>query len=157
VVLLGRVIVLLGCGAYVAAVAYAGWLGLNSEKEPSLGDYLPTILTGLGGALATVFGAAFGLSDPKKDPNQPSLLVTQARLAANFRFPATMTIIAWAYFVALGVGTAILALDPDKSHAAEPIRDVWKTLVGVVVGVIYVQSGKKSAAPKRGRQGPTSR
>ncbi len=154
---LGRIIVLLGSGIYIGAIAYAGWLGLSSEKEPSLGDFLSTTLTGLGGALATVFGAAFGLSDSNKDPRTRSALVTEERLRAAFSFPATATIIAWAYFIALVVGVLFFTIDADKDDAALPIRDIWKTLLGVIVGVIYVQAGKKPAPPAGGPASATVR
>jgi membrane associated rhomboid family serine protease len=134
-VLLGRLIVLAGCGLYIGAVGYAGWLGLQQPSEPDLGPYVPTILTAVGGALATVFGAAFGLSDGQRPPTLGSLL-------PRFNWPATATLIAWAYFLGLVVGVGFFAFDPMRESAALPIRDMWKTIVGVIVGVIYVLAGK---------------
>jgi hypothetical protein len=84
-------------------------------------------------------------------------LVTEERLRAAFNFPATATIIAWAYFIALVVGVLFFTVDADKDHAALPIRDIWKTLLGVIVGVIYVQAGKKTAPPAGGPASATVR
>jgi arginine exporter protein ArgO len=141
---LGRVIILIGCGLYVGAIAYAGWLGWTTDGQPDLGNAVPAILTSLGGAFATVFGAAFGLSNSTLTTNSLNgLIVTEQRLRAKFSFPATATIIATSYFVALCVGVIFLLLDPAKDKAAEPIQNIWQTFLGVIAGVIYVQAGKK--------------
>ena len=56
------ILVLLAALAYLGGIAWAGIASLNSETAPGIPEVVTQAITVIGGALATHFGAIFGIS-----------------------------------------------------------------------------------------------
>lgn len=56
------VVVLLAAVAYIGGIIWAGVASLSSETKPDVPEIVIQAITVIGGALATHFGAVFGIS-----------------------------------------------------------------------------------------------
>jgi hypothetical protein len=120
---------LVGFGAYAAAILWAGIASLGSATEPILPDPLTPLITGVGAALATSFGAFVGFK-PK--------LGSEAFAMPSFKVPSLQAAAAFVYFVSLLAALLFWLLDGFSPTTAEIIRNQTLTLGGVVLGAVIV-------------------
>ena len=133
--------------AYVGGIIYAGVVSLQSPGNPELPEVVTHAVTGIGGTLATHFGAIFGISQlsTSQPGNPPSPLRVEAWASVLPRLKDDPPIIsriqvfaAYLYLISLFVGVLFWGLDKFSSESADILRNMSFTFVGVIVGVLAV-------------------
>lgn len=127
---------LLGLGFYIGAILIAGLDSLKGPNEPAIPEILSALVTGVGGALATNFGAFMGIS----------LNTTGGATAfkvPQFQMPSVQSIGALVYFVSLLAALGFWAADSFSPTTAELIRNQGATLAGAIVGIVVVSLNTK--------------
>jgi hypothetical protein len=103
----------------------------NSVLNPQAAKYISGIVTGIGGVLATFFGAAFGLhqAKPKDNASRPIKIpeLTRMQQAA-----------AWMYFSSLLLALILWGIRSFDERMPEAVSSLALTLPGVMVGVVAV-------------------
>jgi hypothetical protein len=140
-------IVALAAVAYLGGIAWAGIASLGSDTMPKIPEVVTQAITVIGGALATHFGAIFGISqftggNPRPIP--PVWNIQQwAKLplrAGESQQPLDWLQIAAAYLYVLSLLGAVVfwALDGFSSESAQVLSNMSFTFVGVLAGVLTI-------------------
>lgn len=145
-------LVFLAAAAYMGGIVWAGVESLQSPTEPILPEIVTNAVTAIGGALATHFGASFGLArftgrSLSPDPIRPwhvrawAATLPQDRGTAD-ELSASQWIqvgAAYLYVISLLMAAVFWGLDDLFSpNSAILLRNMTFTLVGVAVGVLTV-------------------
>jgi hypothetical protein len=139
--------------AYVGGIGYAGYLSLTSDN-PVVPDIVTQAVTVIGGALGTHFGAIFGISQlvsgtPANPPpvarlnvfTRSSVLATPANATPPpSALPLDKLQVAAAYFYvfALLLGAILWGATGFSSKAADILKNISYSLIGVIGGVVAV-------------------
>lgn len=154
-------IVVVAALLYCGAVVWAGVASIRDGKDggpPSLPSPVVMVVTAIGGALATHFGALFGITQSQRDPatrnagGQPSLLDRRvwarsaaieegnAAVAAGPADPPLLdrvqVLAAYLYFFALVSALAFWILDGFSDKTADVIKAMSLTFIGVSAAVL---------------------
>jgi hypothetical protein len=135
------VVILIVVGAYAGLIVWAGFASLGNAPEPDIPGALTGVVTGVGGVLATNFGAFLGVAVSGGTGGNRGLLMTNARDA--FRAPTAQAWASLGYLLVLLACFAFWILDGFSATTAEVIRTQTLTLFGVGVGALAVQLNVK--------------
>jgi hypothetical protein len=123
---------ILGFGFYALQIIT---VGLGGSEAP---DAITAVVTGVGAALATNFGAYTGVTLNRTGG-------VGAFSLPSFRLPSAQALGALFYFIMLIIAGVLWAKDGFKADAPELIRNQVATLGGVIVGLIVVGLNTKPA------------
>ena len=157
------VVVFLGALLYAGGIIWAGVASLRSAAEPELPDLITQAITAIGAALATHFGALFGISQftggnprpipsplkihswatlpsrPKRKHEEIPREALRAEEEADHRFDKLQIAAAYFYLGSLILAAAFWAFDGGFSKdAAEALRTMSYSLLGVIVGIMTI-------------------
>jgi len=142
-------IVVVAALAYIGGIIYAGIESLQSDTKPPLPELVTQTITVIGGALATHFGAIFGISQldggsPRPIPSPLNVKAWAAVRPLRQDEPPQPTlnflqvIAAYLYIVSLVGAVVFWLLDEFSSESADILRNMSFTFVGVIGGVVAV-------------------
>ena len=130
----------IGLGGFAVLVFWAGWQSLAMTAKPAIHDGLTGFVTGVGGALATNFGATLGVSEYiNRNLLAPFSTGGLSAAVVPQRWLTLQVIAAWVYFVTLLAAGAFWILDGFSSNTADLVRNMAATFGGVVVGILIVR------------------
>jgi len=141
------ILVLLAALAYLGGIAWAGVASLRSDSEPSIPEVVTQAITVIGGALATHFGAIFGISQfttgkPRSISsavNFTSWSKTPLRAGEKeSRLSWLQVLAAYLYVFSLVAAVIFWGLDGFSGQSARVLSNMSFTLVGVLAGVLAV-------------------
>lgn len=124
----------LAIALYAALVVFLGVPAWHAGLEEAV-KYLSALLTAIGGALATFFGAAFGLNQVKAAAGPAALTDRMAQVATLTWIQA---VAAWVYFVSLLVAAALWGVAGFSTAVPEAVRSLALSLPGVLVGILTI-------------------
>lgn len=141
------IVVLLAALSYLGGIAWAGFASLNSETEPSIPEVVTQAITVIGGALATHFGAIFGIS--QFTTGKPRSLSSAVNFNSWTRTPLRngekesrlswlQVVAAYLYVFSLVAAVVFWGLDGFSKESAQVLSNMSFTLVGVLAGVLAV-------------------
>ena len=120
---------------YFGGILYLGIPSWNAGANADALKYVSGAVTGIGGTLATFFGAVVGL-------NRANTTLRKANIAGGPGKVTTLTTLqltaAWVYFGSLGVAFVLWMLDGFSTTTAEAVRNLALTLPGVIAGILAV-------------------
>lgn len=119
-------------GVYGALVVWSGLQSLDEAVEPTIPEAVTGVATGVGGVLATNFGAFLGITAAAGG----GLSMTTVR--STLQAPTAQGWAAAGYLVILTVSIVFWLLDGFSDATAEIIRTQSVTLFGVGVGALAV-------------------
>jgi hypothetical protein len=140
--------VALALGIWAIVIVFAGWQSIQSPEQPMIPDVVTGLVTAVGAALATNFGATLGISKYMNGLGFRSLFTASAiRLYASANSPTKLQIgCAYLYFAMLIVAGAFWLADGlFSANTADIIKNMTATLGGVLVGIVVVQLSVKQA------------
>jgi|GEM_PF-4092183 hypothetical protein len=126
----------LGLGFYIYEIVVAGISSLNDAGEPNIPTAISALVTGVGGGLATNFGAFMGIT-LNTGGGSGAFKIPQ------FELPSAQALGALVYFGCLLLAGAFWALDGLSENTAELIRNQGATLAGAIVGIVVVTLNTK--------------
>jgi len=158
------IIVLVGALLYIGGIVWGGVISLcaNKESPANIPPFVSQAITAIGTALATHFGALFGISQftggnprPIPKPHQVQIWATlphrrrdlgalplQAGVesddSSEHRFDFYQIAAAYLYFASLILAGVFWAITGFSEYAADAIRNMSFALIGVIAGVIAV-------------------
>lgn len=139
----------------LAFLCYLGgivWTGIANffDTVPEVPEWVTYMVTGVGGALATHFGATFGLSQAaaqaqKTGKSQPK--DTEPPQASGGQEPPGRLQIAaaWFYLFSLLLALGFWAADLFSPESAELLRSMTFTLGGLGIGAVSVALNLRQA------------
>jgi hypothetical protein len=141
------ILVLLAALAYLGGIAWAGIASLGTEAEPTIPEVVTQAITVIGGALATHFGAIFGIS--QFTTGKPRSLSSAVNFNSWTRMPLRngekesrlswlQVVAAYLYVFSLVAAVIFWGLDGFSGQSARVLSNMSFTLVGVLAGVLAV-------------------
>lgn len=136
----------LALGIWAVVIILAGWQSIQSPDKPTIPDVVTGLVTAVGAALATNFGATLGISKYVNGLGLRSLFTRSAiGIFKSSNNPTRLQIICtYLYAIMLVIaGGAWLIDGPFSANAADIIKNMTATLGGVLVGILIVQLSVK--------------
>lgn len=116
----------------ILALGVDDWRGsLNPEAIP----YISGVVTGIGGTLATFFGAIVGLNRANAHLQNVAGAGAQLQVTDLSRLQIAA---AWAYFLSLALACGLWVWSGFSKEMAEAVRNLALTLPGVIAGILAV-------------------
>ncbi len=143
------IILIVAALLYLAFVGYAGIVSISTEGSPNIPNFMTQVVTVIGAALGTHFGAIFGISQVQGE--QPWVLKAFRRLSGAeteggmlqaSREPLDMVqvVAAYFYFGVLLLGVILWFFDgPFSEDSAEILKNISYSFIGVIGGVLAVR------------------
>lgn len=159
-------IVLFGSLFYIGAIIWAGVASLNAAKDnpAAIPEIVTYVITAIGTALATHFGALFGISQftggnprPIPKPYHVNVWATLPRRsvaqtgapqagevlgivtsAPEHHFDGFQIAAAYVYFGSLVLAAVFWFMTGFSAFAAEVVRNMTFSLIGVIAGVMAI-------------------
>lgn len=132
---------LLGGVMFLGAIVWSGYLSITESAKPTLPSGVSDVLTIIGGALATIFGATLGIAKF----SDGTARAVRATTRTGFTWPNVSLWATYLYFAGLVAMLVILLFDQDSANAAQPVQDGFKTLIGAIGGLFYIEAGIKQS------------